>query len=64
MTGISHNTFLSCGKYHTGLITAKESNHENKLHACSKNLPYGVWDTQAVGTITQNDFLEKIILKK
>ena len=31
-TGISHNTFLLHLKYFTGLITVKESNHENKVH--------------------------------
>ena len=30
--GISHSTFLLCYKYHTDLITAKVSNHKNKVH--------------------------------
>ena len=30
--GISCNTFLSRNNYHTDIITAKESNCENKVH--------------------------------
>ena len=38
--GISCDTFLSCNKYDMDLITAKESNSENKVHAL-KTLLYG-----------------------
>ena len=32
VTGISCNMVLSCDKHHTHLITAKVSNHKNRVH--------------------------------
>ena len=34
---ISCYTFLSLNKYHTNLITTKESNHDNKVHMVKTN---------------------------
>ena len=39
--GMSRSLFLLCYKYHTDLITAKVSNHENKVHIV-KTTTYGI----------------------